>query len=345
MIKSTDYGFADIAVEGRIIRSTFLKQVELIIDWNKIDCIIKQHYKKGISSTGHPAYAGLMLFKMNLLQYWFGLSDYEVEDQVNDRISFSKFIGLSLEQKAPDHSVISKFRTILSKTQAYTELLREINQQLESKGFIVKTGAIVDASITDSPRKPRGKQSYEIITEASTDNSKVSSTIKKELASHVDTEAKWVIKNGKPRFGFKKHVITDQQGLLLGVLTTSANVNESSNLKEVVETVDLAKGLPLQADKGYKSKRNDELLAKLGLVNQIMHKAYRGKPLSDQSKQFNKLISKTRFVIERTFGGIKSWFKGGTTRYVGLEKTHTQHLLEAIAYNLYRMPRLAVSKP
>ena len=51
-----------------------------------------------------------------------------------------------------------------------------------------------------------------------------------------------------------------------------------------------------------------------------MHKAYKGKPLTDRQKTFNKLVSKTRFKIERTFGSIKRWFNTGTARYRGLEK-------------------------
>ncbi|MDR2498857.1 MAG: transposase, partial [Tannerellaceae bacterium] len=44
------------------------------------------------------------------------------------------------------------------------------------------------------------------------------------------------------------------------------------------------------------------------------------------------------WVVERTFGSIKKWFKGGTARYMGLQKTHTQHVLLAIAYNFKRSP-------
>jgi IS5 family transposase len=63
-----------------------------------------------------------MLFKMELLQTWYGLSDYESEDQVNDRISFSRFVGLSLDDKSPDHSVVSRFLTELTKKKAYDKL-------------------------------------------------------------------------------------------------------------------------------------------------------------------------------------------------------------------------------
>ena len=71
-----------------------------------------------------------------------------------------------------------------------------------------------------------------------------------------------------------------------------------------------------------------------------MLKAQKGIKLSERQREFNKLISKTRCLIERTFGSIRRWFMGGRCSYRGLERTHTQNVLEAMAYNLKRMPRL-----
>jgi transposase, IS5 family len=51
---------------------------------------------------------------MLLLQTWYGLSDYQVEEEVNDRITFSRFCGISKNSFVPDHSVLSRFRTALS---------------------------------------------------------------------------------------------------------------------------------------------------------------------------------------------------------------------------------------
>ena len=93
-------------------------------------------------------------------------------------------------------------------------------------------------------------------------------------------------------------------------------------------------------DKGYKSNANDEVVAKHQSKNRIQDKAYRNKPLTSWQKKRNKLISKQRYKVERTFGSMKKWFKTGTCHYIGLEKTHAQHVLEAIAHNLKRSPVL-----
>jgi len=51
----------------------------------------------------------LMLLKALLLQKWFRIpSDPELENQINDRISFKKFLGLPLDRPSPDHS--TRFR-------------------------------------------------------------------------------------------------------------------------------------------------------------------------------------------------------------------------------------------
>lgn len=161
--------------------------------------------------------------------------------------------------------------------------------------------------------KPKGKTNHEV-TEDRTDEQEVE--VIEAYATSVDKDAAWLKKEGKHRFGYKKHHVADDEGLVLGVLTTKASTNEIANLEQVLDTANLPEGIPLKADKGYQSKKNTELLKKRKLKNHILKKAYKNKALSHWEKKFNKLIGKTRFKVERTFGGIKRWFSGGTARYL-----------------------------
>lgn len=335
--------FADLAVEKRKIKAVFFEQINKIVDWTAVSNEIEKYYKKGMSVDGRPSYSGILLFKITLLQTWYGLSDYEVEDSVNDRISFSRFVGLSMEDKCPDHSIISRFRTKLTKENAYESIFQLINNQLEKHQIIVKGGVLIDASITDSPRKPRGKKEYELNNNADQADELNEPKLVEKQQSHVDQEAKWIKKNNKLRFGYKKHFVTDNNGIVLGVHTTAANVNEISNLEEVLDKCNLTAGTKVKADKGYKSKKNDELLKSKGYVNHIMFKATREKKLTYNQLKFNKLVGKTRYKIERTFGSITRWFHTGKARYIGKLKTHSQHIIEAICYNLYRSPGIILS--
>lgn len=328
-------------VRTRKIKKTFFTQINTLIDWDSIEKLIDTDYYRGKSAVGQPSYSGLLLFKMCLLQSWYGLSDYEIEDRLNDSISFSYFCGMNIDQVAPDHSTLSRFRTALTKTNTFEKLFSSINSQLENHNIIVKTGLIVDASIVDTPLRPKGKTNHKV-TE---DRSEEEVEITKDYAESVDKDGTWLKKRGVYHFGFKKHHVTDDQGLVVGVHTTTASKNEVANLEEVLDTVTikLPEEIPLKADKGYQSKRNAELLKKRKLKNHILKKAYKNKPLTKWELKFNKLIGKTRFKVERTFGGIKRWFNGGLARYRGMGKMHTQNLMEAICYNLYRSPGIIAS--
>ena len=53
-----------------------------------------------------------MMFKILLLQTWYGLSDYEVEERINDSLLFSEFLLLDMGLPALDHSTICRFRAV-----------------------------------------------------------------------------------------------------------------------------------------------------------------------------------------------------------------------------------------
>ena len=325
-------------VEKRKIKDNFFRQINSIIDWDKISKILEKYYIKGESVSGRKSYPALLLFKISLLQTWYGLSDYEVESQVNDRISFMKFCGLRFEDDVPDHSVICRFRKELTNKKAHETLLNAVNDQLEKHSILVKQGAIIDASITPTERKPKGNKTFEITDE---DPSKLKSVNKKG----VDKEGSWTKKSGKLHYGYKKHYLCDEEtSLVLSVETSTAKDHDSKYMEKCLSKVDLPPGSNILADKGYYGKPNNEILEKRGFKSKIQGKAVRGKALTYWEKQRNKIISKSRYKIERIFGGIKKWFKSGICRYVGLIKTHGQHVLEALAYNLKISPGLVIAK-
>jgi len=329
--------FADALVQERAkkIKNKFLRQIDKLIDWHSISKLIDKYDPR----DDKVQYEGLLLFKMLLLQNWYGLSDYEVEDRVNDSISFSYFCGLNIDETAPDNTTLSRFRTAMTELNVFEKLFKEINRQLEIHNIIVKKGALVDASIVETPLKPKGKPKYQVAKDRETQEV----ILKKEVPDSVDKEASYLKKGGKLHYGYKKHYVTDEEGLVLGVTTTTASVNEITNLEEVLDAADLPQNIPLKADKGYQSKKNAVLLKKKKLKNHILKKAKRNKPLTQWEKKFNKKIGQIRFKIERTFGSIKRWFNGGVARYKGIKKMHTQNILEAICYNLYRSPGILIS--
>ena len=232
--KLSSPSFADLFLGQRKVKQTFFSQINTVIDWAPIRAIIEVAYTKGYKSTGRPSYDSLVLFKIELLRTWYGLSDGEVEEQVNDRLSFSRFADLGMEDIVPDSTTVCRFRNILVEADLYDTLLAEFNRQLEAKGIIVKRGAIVDASITNTPRRPRGGKSYEVVEDRKEDENIEASEkamLKEVVKPNVDTEARWIKKMGKLHFGYKRHTVTDENGMVLVEETTAANESDMKHLE------------------------------------------------------------------------------------------------------------------
>ena len=145
------------------MKYSFLRQITACVDWRGIRTLLNKKYTKPHNEIGNPAYDALMMFKILLPQIWDGLSDYEVEERINDSILFSKFLLLDMGLPAPDHSTISRFRTELTRLGIMDKLLRELNKQFKKHGISrIDQGAIVDASIVDSPYAPDGSILIEV---------------------------------------------------------------------------------------------------------------------------------------------------------------------------------------
>ena len=341
--------FSHYDVSRRTAKNVFYTQINQAINWQQVENEINKYYSHGQSAVGKSAYPGILLFKMLLVGFWSGsLSDRAVEEMANENLSVMKFLGLRLEDTVPDHSCLSRFRSQLAAKDAFDKIMTLINNQLDAYGVIVKTGVKIDATVTDSPRKPRGKATYQIAEDRKEDEleqeqvDKQTDDLKivKVVQPGVDLEGRWVKKAGKTRFGFKKHIATDDQGLILSVTTTAANVHDSKEFKALIQKAGLGKGSRVLADKAYKSKEHDLFLKENKIKNGVHYKAVRGRKLTERESKFNQLVSKTRYTVERTFGSKARWFRAGTARYVGQIKTHAQHVMESIAYNLKRAPRL-----
>lgn len=112
-------GFADLALASTLKHNRSLKlmkKLDAAIDWSRVEHILMAHYTVGTMGEGADAYPPLLLFKCMLLQKWFRInSDPELENQINDRLSFKKFLELSFDRPSPDHSTFSRFRSRLSK--------------------------------------------------------------------------------------------------------------------------------------------------------------------------------------------------------------------------------------
>jgi IS5 family transposase len=136
--------FVDAMVSGYGKVGGFLDRIERGFDWSAFEDLLSPIHG---SAMGAPGYPPLTMFKIVLLQQWHTLSDPAAEEAVRDRLSFRRFCGLPLDMETPDHASIWRFRQTIDKLGLSTKLLAEVNRQLDARGFVIKRGTLVDATI------------------------------------------------------------------------------------------------------------------------------------------------------------------------------------------------------
>ena len=127
-------------------RNDRLERIGREIEWDGFDALVAGVYS---APEGRPSYPPLTMVKILLLQQWYTLSDTLMEEALDDRISFRRFVGLGLEDDTPDYSTISRFRTELANRGLAEKLFHELGRQLEKRGLFVKEGTLMDATLVE----------------------------------------------------------------------------------------------------------------------------------------------------------------------------------------------------
>lgn len=302
--------FAEALVRGGGNRR--LERIAGLLDWRALEGVLAGLYGSG---TGRPSYPPLALLKVLLLQGWYGLSDPAMEEALGDRLSFRRFVGLGLEEAVPDHSTISRFRSLLVERGLAERLFAEVARQLDARGVLVKSGTLIDATLIDAaaaepPRQRGGGR------------------------SEADPDARWTKRpNGSARFGYKLHVAVDHgSGIVRRAIVTPANVADVDKGHELVIGDERA----VYADKAYVGPRMRDRLRQDRIKDRVQHRAGRNRPLTRRQRLRNRLIGTIRGRVEGVFGTLKRSFGLARMRYMGLARNQAATLLMLIAWNLDR---------
>jgi transposase, IS5 family len=297
---------------GRNVR---LERIGKAFDWSSVERVVWSVYS---AQSGRPSWPPLMLVKALLLQQGYGLSDPGLEEALGDRLSFRRFVGLSLDEGSPDHSTLSRFRKALRERGLDRLLFEEIERQLDAKGLLVKSGTLMDATLVEADvKKPGGPAGSR---------------------SPTDPDADWKRKGGKSVLGYQAHLGVDEgSGLIRRAELTAAKVNESLVADQLICGDERA----VYADRAYEHKDRRRRLKAAGIKDRIMHRSHKNQArLPHWRAVRNRLISPIRSAVERVFGTFKRTYGYRRVRYRSLRANLLQLLLLCIAFNLRRADAL-----
>jgi len=289
--------------------------------------------KRRKTNAGRKPWDEVLMFKLLILQQLYNLSDDQTEYQLRDRLSFMRFLGLTVGDAVPDAKTIWLYREKLGKSKAARYLFEHFADYLTQNGFRAKSGQIIDASIISVPKQRNKRAENEQIKEGKTPEEWADEPCK---MAQKDTDARWTKKHGKSYFGYKNHIGVDKRfKFVRKYAVTPANRHDSQVFRDVIDPMNQSS--IVWADSAYRSKSCEEWLSDRMYLSQVHFKGNRNKPLNKQEIKQNKQRSKSRARVEHIFGFQENSMGRKMVRTIGLARAKVKIGMMNLAYNMSRL--------
>ena len=253
--KAAELTFTDafVADLGGPRAKAFFAVCEREIPWAALAASIRNVFAddgRGQGKGGAPHWPLVTMLKVLMLRKWFGLGDPVAEEMLRDRISFRQFVGLSFDDKTPDHSTISLFRKRLRDAGHGSTLFDATLQTLRDRGLVVERGTLIDATIFEAPLGSK----------------------RADGSSTADPCATKTHKHGRAYNGYRAHVATDPRGVIKDFVYDTARVSEHEHFDGLAAPEHKA----IYADSGCRSADRCARLEARGVFAGLCHRRVRG---------------------------------------------------------------------
>jgi IS5 family transposase len=314
-----------------------LEAIDTLVPWESfradIEAVVLTPEETKKSKAGRKPIDAMVMLRMLILQSLYNLSDEQIEYQVCDRMSFTRFLKLGIEDRIPDGTTLWLFREKLSKAGLIETLFERFGQHLEAKGYIARGGQMVDATIVPVPQQRNTREENEAVKAGQTPEHWEQKPAKNR---QKDKDARWTKKHGKSLFGYKNHVNADaRHKLIRGYDVTDASVHDSQKLDGLLNNANTSQDV--YADSAYRSAETEAKLDERGFKSHIHRRGSRNHPLSDAQVEANRKKSKVRARIEHVFGAQENAPGGRIIRTIGAVRARAKIGLQNLVYNVRRL--------
>jgi IS5 family transposase len=302
--------------------------------------LIEKLYVEPKNDGGRKPYDYVLMFKILILQRYYNLGDDQTEYQICDRLSFMRFLKLTIADDVPDSKTVWHFKERLIDLDLITVLFNLFKSQLEKLGLIVNEGRIIDASFVEVPKQRNSREENKQIKGDQVPKEWKEKGNENKL-EQKDTDARWTKKNGVAYYGYKNHVKCDQKSkLITGYTVTDASIHDSQPTPGLLNVED--ENQALYADGAYVGEDfQNNLIEEKKVILQIIEKGYRNKPLTEEQKATNKEKSKTRVRVEHIFGFVENSMNGSFIKTIGIKRAEAVIGLMNLTYNMFRKVQIA----
>jgi transposase len=138
--------FYQFSLEERVPEDHLLRRVAAAVDFGFVRRLTARFY----SHTGQPGVDPVVLFKLALLGWLYGLtSERRLAAECRLNLAFMWFLGYDLDEPTPDHSVLSKARARFG-VATYQAFFAEVVRQCERAGLLRGDQVYVDSTLVEA---------------------------------------------------------------------------------------------------------------------------------------------------------------------------------------------------
>jgi transposase, IS5 family len=294
-----------------------LRKIAGVVSFGKI----AKKYVELKTTVGRHGYGLEVGIQCLFLQFYYDLSDRELEERLRYDIALRWFCGMGLDEQTPDHTFFCRVRKELG-TKRVGQVFKNIRDKSERAGIVRKVFNFVDASAIRVKETTWAERDKALSAgEESLNNENVQKY-------SADKDARFGCK-GKEKFwyGYKRHVSVDMgSGLIEKVAVTSANLPDHKGLKHICPDERMVFG-----DKGYCVREAQGTLQAHGCHAGVIKK----RNMRDKNPDKDRWLSRVRGPYESVFSQQEK-----RARYRGLAKVQMQAFLEAMVFNVKRLVNL-----
>lgn len=342
--------FGDFIYTRIVPRDHFLVKLNQVVDWESFTEMLLPAYK-GLAEEGRPPYPPVVILKMFIISFLYRFSERQVEEATNFNLAIKEFVGLAVDEPAPDHSTLSEFNKRLRVSGGWeklTAICDEVLRQARAAGIQLGKIQVVDSvhtvadvdKDTDRERRKQGKKPRDPQAQV----------VKKGKRRKTDAD-------GQARtvevtyLGYKSHTsVNAETGLITSLVPTvgsAADNKEFPNLLAHDEEIGVSAAI-YSGDKAYDDTDLHYRLWAAGKHSALRLKDYRTRVTNDNHEFWQKVADSPeyqeggaeRFKVERKYGEAKRWHGFGRCRYLGLLRYGIQAHLTVLALNLKRIVTL-----
>ncbi|WP_158019891.1 IS1182 family transposase [Photorhabdus thracensis] len=237
-----------LSLDELVPKNHLVRQVDAAIDFEFIRELVAPLY---CHNNGRPAIDPVMLIKMMLLGYLFGVpSERRLVQEIQVNVAYRWFLRLGLTEKVPDASTLSQNRRRrFNHTAVFQQIFDHIVEQAMAKGFVGGRVLYTDSTHLKASANPHKSENvmrpvppgayFDALDKAVTEDRAAAGKKglkpalkerqRKTKVSTTDPESGFMHRTNKPRgFFYLDHRTVDGQvGIITDTYATPGNVHDS----------------------------------------------------------------------------------------------------------------------